>query len=199
MPDVAQVLRREDVRLRNMMGGSDYRKFYKENNQGITSYAVTERIYQYLIFRSLAGRYRMILEDFSYPNDSSRIDISIFRTRPKKDQKVADIGIEIKLSQLTEDGVFTSKSISDFKKDFIKIKKTKHENKYLFQIVEATNLKRVSEHSLELQIWLSLGKQSIRRFKPQLIYFYKFKTTKTEEESSQMLLLLWKIEDLILI
>lgn len=195
MPDVAQVLRREDTRLRKMIGWSDYSNFYKENNQGITSYAVTERIYQYLIFRSLAGDYRMILEDFSYPNDASRIDISIFKSRPKKDQKYADIGIEIKLAKLTNDGVFTPKSISDFKKDFVKIKKVKHENKYLLQIVEATNLRKVNEDSLELQIWLSLGKQGIRTYKPNLIFFYKFKTTKTEDESSQMLLLLWKIED----
>ena len=78
MPEVAQVLRREDVRLRKMIDYSDYKKFYELNNRGITSYAVTERIYQYIIFRSLAGHYRMILEDFSYPNDSCRIDISIF-------------------------------------------------------------------------------------------------------------------------
>lgn len=196
MPDVANILRREDVRIRKMFDYSSHHRFYEDHHKGITSYAVTERIYQYLIFRSLAGRYRMLLEDFSYPNDAGRIDLSLYYTRPKNDQQYGDIGIEIKRADLSEDGTFTAKSISDFKNDFTKIKKTKHQNKYLLQITEATNLRRVNEDSLELQIWLSLGKQATRTYKPILIYFYKFKTMKLEEESSKMVLLLWKMVDL---
>lgn len=145
MPSVTDVLRREDARLKNMLSRIENKTFYKDDNLGITSYTVTERMYQYIIYRSLAGDYRMTLEDLSYSEEVNKnsVDISIYKSKPKKDHKYADIGIEIKRASLSDDGVFTSTSRKNFKTDYVKIKKAKHENKYLFQIVAAKNLKKL--------------------------------------------------------
>ena len=192
MYDVAQTLRRENKYLERKMA---FNKFYKDQNHGIASYAVTERIYQYLIFRSLCNDYRMILEDFTYPNKASRMDITIFKARPKKGQTLGEIGVEIKLAEMNESGVFSASSISTFKSDFNKIKKAKHENKYILQIVQTGNHKAINEEAIEKQILVTLGRQSTRTYRPELIYAYKFKTDKADEEKSYILLLLWKVAE----
>lgn len=193
MPDVSSVLMREDNRLRKQIEYSDFKKFYNNKNRGITSYAVTERICQYLIFRSLSSKYRMVLEDLTYPNSSNRIDISIYKTRPKPDQKHGDIGIEIKKGEINTDGILTPTSLANFKSDFDKIKKVKHENKYLMQIIEANTVKSVNEETLQSQVFVKLGNQSTRTYKPQIIYLKKFKTKKKIEDTSHIIITLWKI------
>ena len=195
MYDVAQVLRRENKHLERKLTGTIDNRFYENHNTGITSYAVTERIYQYLIFRSLCDNYRMILEDFSYPNKASRMDITIFKARPKKGQEIGEIGIEIKLAEMNAKGVFSTSSISTFKSDFKKIRKAKHENKYILQIVQTGNHKVINEEAIEKQILVTLGRQGTRTHRPELIYSYKFKTEKAGEEKAYILLLLWKVAE----
>lgn len=193
MYDVHQTLQRENTHLKKKMDGSGFNKFYQENNKGLTSYVVTERIYQYLIYRSLSDRYRMQLEDFSYPNKANRMDITIFKTKPKQDQAIGEIGIEIKKAQMNKSGVFSKNSIADFKSDFNKIKKAKHENKYLLQIVVSDSNKRINEEAIEKQILVTLSGQSLKTHRPELIYSKDFKTHRANDEVSKILLLLWKV------
>ena len=130
LPLMRNALLKEDRTLRKHLSTTIHNKFYVNDIKGITSYNLTERSLQYIIYRELCSEIKILPEDLAYGDSKKRLDLSIYKNIVDR-EKCAEIGIELKQVKFNKNGEFSLPSIEKIIEDYVKIKNVCNENKYL--------------------------------------------------------------------
>ncbi|MEH6538081.1 MAG: hypothetical protein V7719_16895 [Psychroserpens sp.] len=130
LPSIRKALFREDKLIKKQFNRSIHSKFYEDDTKGISSYILTERTLQYIIFKELCLNFKVLPEDSAYFNTKERLDLSIYKNIKDPD-KFAEIGIEIKQVRYNRNGGLHKRSVKGIENDFDKIKRAGNKNKYI--------------------------------------------------------------------
>jgi hypothetical protein len=190
-PAIKKALKEEDNDFVNKMIESKFSKFYCQNECGLVSNLVTERTIQYIIFKELCKKYKVIAEDNAY-GTSQRIDLSIYKNRSNFEDLYGEIGIEIKQVKFYEDFELYSDSFNKLISDFEKVKGLENENRYILILGENKpmmfDLEEFNEYLLK-----KVDKRKFKKFSLTAVAHSCFRTLDIKRENSHYHMLLLEV------
>lgn len=192
MPAINQALKKEDQTFRKKIENSNHPNFYNLEIANLSSSLFTERTIQYLVFRDLCSQFKIWPEHFAYKNSNKRIDLAIYKNIEDWENKIAEIGIEIKLIGFTLENKIRGNSVDVIIEDFDKIKKAENPNKYLLVLGMTTAMLNIED--LNDQFITELDNRMFKKFRLQTICIESFKV-KPQNEYNRMNAVLIKLQE----
>lgn len=188
LPEIRKALMKEDKLFKKQIDESIHTNFYEEDIKGISSYILTERTLQYIIFRELCKEFKIFPEDLAYGNSNERLDLSIYKNT-KDPKKYAEIGIELKQVNFTNQGELYQKSLNNLTSDFDKIKRAGNKNKYIL-LLGLHHKKTIEFDFFNKYLLRSIDNRKFRKFGLELISQSCFKTKGYKNKSYYLINLL---------
>lgn len=173
LPAMVKALRKEDRTLRKQFKKTEYRDFYEPDEKSISSYLLTERTIQYVIFKELCVNFKLFPEYLAYGKTKKRIDLAIYKNISDY-EKTAEIGVEIKQVTFTKSETLTADSIQHVVNDFAKIKDAKTPHKYLLLLGRSIN--NVKPESITLQFKSNINNTLFRKYTLSVLDIQSFKS-----------------------
>ena len=133
-------------------------------------------------------------EDNSY-NDSKLLDLALYiEPIEKLEDQIAEVGIELKWTKLTQQGRQYQNSFAKFLDDFSKIKNAFNPHKYILQLAIADINASINIQTLNEQVHEEVDGRSLRKFFPKAIKITSFLTLDQSSHNHKFVMILWSIE-----
>jgi len=188
LPSIRKAFLKEDRLFQKKIKSSIHTDFYEDDTKGISSYILTERTLQYIIFRELCKDYKIFPEDLAYGNSNERLDLSIYKNT-KDSGKFAEIGVELKQVSFTNEGRLYQKSLNNLISDFDKIKRAGNKNKYIL-FFGLYHKKSIDFDSFNEFLISAIDNRKFKKFRLELINQIYFKTDGYKEKKYYLINLL---------